>query len=498
MASIRNIKGNPFARLSAEEEKTYLEKIFYKQQYYSSLVDLAGASVSRFILGQRGQGKTATILHMMEDMKAIGVLPIFIDRYDGFPMQHNKNYFLYIMVQKLTYKIALRLMEFPDFRKKLTKNQLEQLSFFIEAFYEPECADECLARANSIESKKRKNRIKKFINDHLSFLNNMIGVVVKVGSDLIKSNAGLDVDFSTVGGDYIQGFQIESFKGLSRDEIVTWDTSKLVKVLDSLTKIALSSGFNSVAFLFDKIDEIAEIHSDINKVNTFIIDLLTDTALLYTDKISIVVSLWSEVKKLLNKTGVRFDKFKEVDLRWRNTELVELMNKRLCYFSIDKNNPVTFEKLVPNEIDRNKIIELVDGSPRYFISLLGTIAAEENIGNDPIVSFSSDALSRGYMMFCKKFDYISAQPSRTGKGQDLQTWITRLLTFKQTEFTLTQYCTFFKIKPKTGSNHIADHLIKYNLVRDSMRPTDDGNILYEVVEPRIRHLISRGVVDLDS
>lgn len=496
MAKIDNIKGEPFARLSAEEEKSYIGEIFYKQQYYSTLIDLTGASVSRFILGQRGQGKTATILHMMEDMKAKGVLPILVDRYDGFPMQGNKNYFLYMMVQKLTFKIALRLMENRRLHKNLTKNQQEQLSFFIEAFYEPECAEECIATAKIIEDKKRRNKIKKFINDHLSFLNNLIGVVVKVGAELIKSHAGLDADISSVGGDFIQGFEIESFNGLSREDIVAWDSSKLVKVLKSLTGIAISCNYNSIAFLFDKIDELSAIHSDINKVNSFIIDMLTDTELLYSDHISIVVSLWSEVKKSLNKSGVRFDKFKEVDLRWRNTELIELMNKRLFYFSINKVRPVTFESLVPESSERNKIMELADGSPRSFISLMGYILAEEESGKGLITSFSADALSKGYLMFCKKFDYISAQPSRTGKGNDLQTWITRLLRLKLTQFTLVQYCTFFNIKQKTGSNHV-DTLIKYNLIKDTMLPMDDGAILYEVVDPRIRHLISRGVLDLD-
>lgn len=54
MTKILNIQGSPFAKLSAEEEKSYLREIFYKQQYYDSLVDLAEASASRFILGQRG------------------------------------------------------------------------------------------------------------------------------------------------------------------------------------------------------------------------------------------------------------------------------------------------------------------------------------------------------------------------------------------------------------------------------------------------------------
>ena len=76
MAKLCNINGYPFAKLSAEEERAYIKDIFYKQQYYDSLLDLAESGASRFILGQRGQGKSATIIHLFDDMKNLNVLPI--------------------------------------------------------------------------------------------------------------------------------------------------------------------------------------------------------------------------------------------------------------------------------------------------------------------------------------------------------------------------------------------------------------------------------------
>ena len=61
MSRINNISNHPFAQYSAEEESD-IEAIYYKQQYYQELLDLTKNGVSRFILGQRGQGKSATIL----------------------------------------------------------------------------------------------------------------------------------------------------------------------------------------------------------------------------------------------------------------------------------------------------------------------------------------------------------------------------------------------------------------------------------------------------
>ena len=459
------------------------------------MLDLTNACVSRFILGQRGQGKSATILHLFEDMKDLGLLPILIDRYDNYPLLSNKNYFLYSMIQMLTFKIAYKLMIDPKCSKKLNTTQKEQLSLFIEVFYDPESADECINCAKNIRKKKICNRIKLFINKHLGLLNNLIGAGVKVGIDLIKSYAGVDVNFNSVRNNYLQEIELNPLGKYSMSDIINWGTSKLIKILKNLCDIAISIGYKSVVIMFDKLDEVSEINGDINKVTQFVQEFLTDTELLYTDKLSIVVSLWSEVKNALNKVGVRFDKFKEVDIRWRNDELECLINKRLSYFSIDKNVCVSFESLIPNKLDRDKILELSDHSPRSLINLLGYISAEER-GNN-ISSFSSDALTKGYMMYCKKFDYVSAQPSRTGKGNDLSTWIIRLLRLKLVQFSKTQYADFYNLKKNTtGSKHI-ETFIKFNLIRDSMSPTDDDEIVYEIVDPRIRFLIARGEQTLD-
>ena len=495
MSKLFNIKGDPFAKLSAEEEREYLTKIFYKQRYYDSLLGLAEDSVSRFVLGQRGQGKSATILHLFEDMKSSGYLPVLIDRYDGYPLQDNKNYFLYSMIQALTFKLAKNLMDYSFKKKNLNSSQKEQLAFFIEAFYDKETAEECIYQADIIRNKRCSNKVKAWINNHLSFLNGVLDLSIKVGVDLIKSVLKMDnVDISSTRKEYIGELQIEQYHSLSMSEIVQWDTSKLIKVLKNLIEIACAMNCKSVVVMFDKIDEVPGINADIEKVTTFMYDFLTDNNLLYTSKLSIVVSLWSEVKKSLNKRGVRFDKFKEIDIRWTNEELVEMMNKRLLYYSVDKKTPVTLSSLVTNENQLAVIMELADRSPRYLINLLGYILYEEHTNN--VREFSVDALTKGYMMYCRKFDYVSAQPSRTGKGSDLTAWITRLLRIKLSQFTLEQYMAHFNLKKNTALKHI-ETLIQFNLIRDSLYQTDNGDIKYEVCDPRIKYLITRGVQDLD-
>ena len=131
-------------------------------------------------------------------------------------------------------------------------------------------------------------------------------------------------------------------------------------MVNFLIEASKTLGYKSIVVLFDKIDEFPLINSDVDKVTDFTFEVLSDTEFLYADKLSIVFSLWSEVKRSLNKRGVRFDKFKEIDIRWNREELEPLIDKRLKEFSIDKTNPVTLSQLIPNENDKNIAIELSD------------------------------------------------------------------------------------------------------------------------------------------
>lgn len=100
------------------------------------------------------------------------------------------------------------------------------------------------------------------------------------------------------------------------------------------------------------------------------------------------------------------------------------------------------------------------------------------------------------MAFCKKFDYVSLQPSRIGKGNDLKAWIVKILRMRLSSFNAQQYGDFYKLTPKTAIMHI-DQMLKLNLIKDALLPSEDNKPVYEVVDPRILHMIGRGVLDID-
>ena len=40
-------------------------------------------------------------------------------------------------------------------------------------------------------------------------------------------------------------------------------------------------------------------------------------------------------------------------------------------------------------------------------------------------------------------------------------------------------------------------MLKYNLIKDALLPTEDGKPIYQIVDPRISHLIERGVLEIE-
>ena len=280
---------------------------------------------------------------------------------------------------------------------------------------------------------------------------------------------------------------------MSMPEIAAIEKGKLTKMLNQLIEIANAIGFGSIVVFFDKMDEFKEVSTDINKVANFTSDILSDTDLLYTRHLSIIFSLWSEVKRKLN-SRVRFDKFKNIDIEWRLEELEKIINKRLLYYSENKQRPVTMESLLPDESQRRLVLELADKSPRSLIRLMGDLYNSETDANG-VMSFSPNAITKGLRDFCVNFDYESMQPSKVDNKQNYYDWLEKVLAMKKTSIAIDDIVQEFGVPQKTALKHMAT-IEKLGIVERTLYMNDKKNILFDVKDPRLRFLISRGVMKL--
>jgi len=494
ICKIKGLRENPFTQYSAEEDLEILNEIYYEPRYYKELRDNAINGSSRILVGQRGLGKSATIHFLFEDLSKNATLPLLITRYDEIPLTNNEDFFLFKILQALANGLAKHFFVNPKDRTKLNSTQIKRLAFFIELFYDNDTANEYYENAKEIKKKKRLYKIALLYNRSLRVINIILTGLSKFGTDLIRKSIGLDgAEIQNAVQEYFHEINLPEIRVGSIEEVVSFGREKLKEFLLQMIDISLAVGYKSIVVLFDKIDEFKNVNSDIDKVASFSKEILQDTELLYTMHLSIVFSLWSEVKRALNKNNVRFDKFKDINIEWSPDELGRLLNKRLAYFSISQESPITIEKLIPADSTRKEVLQMADFSPRSLIRLLSQLYYQEE--NDDVTVFSPSTIAKGMLQFCLTFDYYSLQSVKGGGKGDYYSWINKILQMKMHNFTCQDVSTTFKIKENIANKYVTE-MLRVELIRESIMPNEHGDRLFEVVDPRIRYLISRGVLEL--
>lgn len=485
---------DPFAQYSAEEEEEFRDEIFYQPNYYAGLKASLKKNASRFLLGKRGDGKSVVIYKLINDLKIEDSLPILITRYDDIPLSDNKQHFLFVICKNIVINIARELFFHEELRKQIEKSLSQRLSKYIEMFYDGEFSNEFIDKAKEIKKVKSENFIKKTINKHvIKVINELIGIGISVSSSALKNYLGIPDMSLYESQKFISELELKQIKQINIEDAAEVKSRHYIQIIQDLSQILEAMGYRSIVVLFDKIDECPRINSDTEKIADFCVEILTDTDLLLSSNISIVFSLWSEIKLMLSNRSVRFDKFGEIKVTLRNSEIERLLDIRLKYFSSDKDNPVCFASLIPNRVYRDEILHIADKSPRTLLRLLGEIYNNQSDRNSEC--FEDTAIVDGLTSFCKTFEFGSLRPT-SQNDINLKDWINKLLQIRLKEFSTSQIKEIFKLTGKTPDTYI-QNFIKYGLVKSSGHNNDRGETLYKIMDPRIHYMISRGITELE-
>lgn len=483
---------NPFSKFSAEEETEFHNEIFYEPTFYPTLLDDLKSGTSRFILGQRGHGKSSIIHKLKTDLEQSQILTVVIDRFDDISLHHNKIELLNLILQEFVTKYVVFLSKNKSYLKKLNSEEKEVLSLLIKLFFKTLTKSEYENRYDTVTPIKRKNFFRKIANYFVQPANSVLNTGVLISSKVICESLGL----GNPEREYIQTKFINEFAEIdssaSPNEI-EFKTNKrhLKELLNRLNIITKKTYYKSSVVLFDKVDEFQDLEQDINKIATFTEDILTDTELLLQNDIAIAFSLWSEVKPILSRK-VRFDKFKEIDISWKRRDMVPLINKRVLHFS---GNTRTFESLFEKKSDIEEVINISNNSPRDLISCMSDIYDYQTTNANTQI-FESENVSKGLIKFARRYDYLSLYPSRTGKNRDVNSTIGRILRLRKTEFSIDDVNSVFNQKTRNSQKWI-EQMVKYRLISLDDRLGFNGEKIYQVVDPKIKHLIGRNIVSIE-
>lgn len=488
---------NPFSKRSSEQELGFINEIFYSPNYYNTLINDLESGDSRFIIGHRGHGKTSIINKLYEDLNKKGnICVVKIDRFETIPLKDNEKNFIFLINRKIIERVVYFLLKNKTFVKKLSKSQKENLALLISVFYKPVSQQDFQAALEQVHKIKTVNFFKQIYNFFLCDLfNKGLAIGVAITSDWIRNSLGLPMSMEDiVNKKYFQKIELSKNekKELTSDEFTLNDLKDfLYKTCDLLSNINLTKA----VVLFDKIDEKPDLLNDIPKISLFIKDVLSDTEFLMKDTIAVGFTLWSELKNELSGY-VRFDKFGIIDVRWNDEDMEPLINKRLAYFSLDKGNVIKFKDLIKSQYDREVIIHLSNKSPRDLIIILFEILKEQANRNSDVQSIEDAAISKALKVFCKHYDYASNIPSKSAKNQDVKSMINKLLFFKSDRFTEKEYTSALKQPQKQSLNEIKT-MLGYKLIHEEDIPNPDGEIVYEIIEPKISYLIKNMVSHIE-
>ncbi len=483
-------KYHPFTKFSAEEERKYLSRIFFEPRYYSSLYSAIKTGSSRFIVGKRGIGKTALLYKLMEDWEKNNCFNIFIDDYNGVSATNNETEFMLKIIRQVTKTLSIKLCESPNLLKKLNESEKEKLSFIIKEFFQTISIKEYEKSINKITKYKSRNFFRNIYNYIFNKpINILISGAIEVVSDTVSKSLGLPkFDSSKFYKNYLPELELEQIEKHPNPSEFLKDYSILKEILNELSQIIKSIGYENLILVLDKIDEYPLLNNTVKSIADFLEKLSRDNQFLLSEEYSVVISLWSAVRDELNSRGIRFDKVKPVDITWSNEDIRKILDKRLSHFS---NGMVTSNSLIKDENELNYLIELAHNSPRDLINLFSRIYDEQSVVNPNNKFFMHKALKNGKATFCKNYDYYSLYPSTRGRKEDVIKNINRVLKIGKQKIVTTDYVTIYKVSTPAAISYIKI-LLGYDLIKESDEKLGNAK-QYDVKDPKLKYLIDKDI-----
>lgn len=484
---------HPFSRFSAEDEAEYIKDIFIQPRFYDSLKTDITDGVSCFIVGDRGSGKSAILFSLQEDLVKNKSFPIYIDNYTDIPIMQNAKEILFRITEYLITYFSIYLIANKKALKQLSKEQKKVLSTLIMGFSRKITREEINNSVQTISGSRNWNFIKRFFNSIANKpINAILSGVISISSDFFARSLGLpEPDTKQFYKEYIGPLKEETLDSYEVLQLGSLSKDDTIKILLSARDIVTTCGFSSVSILLDKTDEYNLLEGKSGNISTFLKDLCTDTTILQSRNISFVFSTWSHVKPSLANLGVRFDKFKSINIGWNNVDIKKILEKRINYFSKGK---ITVEKLFKNS-SPNHIIELSQGSPRTLIVYCSNIYDHESEADSVSNFFSQDSIEKGLHDATKNFDYISFYAS-VDFAQKVKSQINRILKLGKINFTINDMAASLKKSPASISNYTRE-MRDFNIIR-LLDETKDGAQLYEVIDKRLCYLIDKKIEELSN
>lgn len=477
------LKQNPFSKFSAEEEKEYLDKIYECPKDYLTILSDVKSGSSRYIMGDRGFGKSALMYKLTSDLEDSDIFSVLIDSYDEIPLKNNGADILCMLCEKVITSLGIRLLANKRKIKLLTTHERDKLSFLLRNFFESLSPKEIEASVENITKRKKYNSFLKIFN---YFLLKPINTVLSSTSDFIGSTVSKSLGLpQAINNEVYKEFikELEITQSSPQIDLKKLSYKDLKNILKESAKIIDALGYGKTIIFFDKIDEYRTLESSINKIADFLEMICTDTDIIYFEKIGFEFILWNKVKSPLSDRKVRFDKAIPINITWTNEQLKNMVDSRLDFFSDKK---ITSLESILNKDYIQEIISLANGSPRQLIQVLSHIYNEQNKLDSKVTKLSDEAIINGEKLFCQTFEYKSLFPT-----ENIVSNISKLTKVGKIEFQICDLTSVFKVSSQTGNSWVWP-MQNLGLIEEIDNFGSKAK-KYRIIDPKIAFLITNNL-----
>jgi len=303
--------------------------------------------------------------------------------------------------------------------------------------------------------------------------------IVNIASMLGKKYADLDIGDPSSFAEMVKKQKGDGF----HDPIYT---------LKKAVEVARIYGFTGVLVQIDKVDETEWTGSDLSAAASLISPLLTNINLHEIEGVTWTFFVWDEVSNWIRGNlgqSVRFDKIPVGEIIWEVGYLLDLVSRRMSFFSGDKVKGLQdiCEPGTDTSAKMQELIQLTRRSPRQLISALDHILSahiQRNLSTPKLLD--STALDGGMDSFALKGlkDIGMLDEART---------ISKLGT---TSFVTKDVQDLLRQGTQTARGRIDRWVNNRLVVEDGTRPTGGAGRpvdQFSVSDPRVMRIVQRGL-----
>jgi hypothetical protein len=469
----------PFSKYTSENEVDKVKELFIEPLDYSPIKENFGNDTTMIIIGDRGTGKTAVLydlLRRINDEKNIVCIIEDFSRLNDIP----KNIEFYeLLIRRLAYEVFTKLIDRTEKIKLLNKEEKLLLSYILSTFVDNLTQRNLKEKIQKIQISKAKRVGLKIYNYLRLTLNYGATAATNFANDVLKSH------FS-----YLPPLEESKVKEIFPELCQELDTDFKAdevsyNLLNRFIDVIYKMEYEKVTFMIDKIDEDSRCDSDAGWISDFIKPLLTDNKLLLNEKMQTVVFMWAIPFNFLRST-IRTQKHYCPNLKWRNDDLVNALNRRISVFT---NRTIkSYKELFAEDItdeDYNIIFKLANSNPRDLWHIFNRLFEVQYEIDSSRSKITKEVIKPGIIRFVQKFNFYEYYPKKKNakaNSMHIYAYIGHLLKLSDKEFTKNQLSDSAGTGGRTSS--YTDSMESIGLIARTDKKINNG-VVYEIMDPKV-------------